>query len=468
MRKMLFFIFPVLLSIFGLILIYQWQGFTQQSEGSSSFPDQAEQAITINAYSNKLKITQEIQGLSKMKEYKLLVPKSLSDFTCNTGEANPCKVNGLNPDTFLTDTGTFNLTYTILINKDSNSLFLPQWSVSFPGLSDSKTTLEMIDYDKGNGTWAAGIPVKGFKEEELINYYVFEGNNEDPALYWQSAPIINISVKQGISIFAPKLYEEKAASYDPTTVAGKWTIVFTESGFETVGGGMIVTGVNTKTEELNNKLVQTFISGRFTGQEDERLLWQDVMESLILDKESDSKKGQKMVEEIQRAITPSQFEELKKLILQETEKLTFRKADEILSAVLGKETRFLNMNSQQQEFVPLFFIDQRDIVINGNKADIEIIIYKDKLLFPLKTVLQNIGYKVTEFPEEREISIGSKGKEYLFYLDKNIFHLNNEKFGFFKSPFIEVNGLVYMETHALNSIFHLFITTEEKEIVIHE
>src|SRR5690606_13845089 len=126
------------------------------------------------------------------------------------------------------------------------------WTPTLPDAQIIQSTIEISASARREGAWLAGIPLKGHKKMNLIDYYFFKGKGETPAPYWQPIPLLKKEINKGLVYYkAPDLtlnYSMKELS--ELTNFPYFSAVLTDRHTEIIVPGLIITGSNTKNETL--------------------------------------------------------------------------------------------------------------------------------------------------------------------------------------------------------------------------
>ncbi|EIJ81618.1 hypothetical protein PB1_01715 [Bacillus methanolicus PB1] len=466
-----FFIFVILSAAIGGMLFWQWKAYSEKNGAPGHLQtESASQQITVESAANDLKISQSISGLVDGKEYKVSIPEKVSSWKCLKDDGNPCDSKDQLLDTYMSEDGKIVFSYSISLKENLSALLLNDWTFSLPDVSIVHTKLEIIDYVRRGGSWAAGLPLKGYKHLDFIDYFVFEGESESFSLYWQKEPLQEEKNVPEIRLFA----ESKNA--EPVTLTSLkslsdfpyLSVVVTDSHPETDGDGIIVVKKNIQPDVLVRKVLDHYFRAKFSKAEIEEKWLADVLAACFTKQKSRSVKGEKIIQELTAKLSDRELSAFMSSVIQDKTILSAKIMDDRLSKQKGLKTQFFTLNKNETaSFVPLYFFDSRKVFMNGKeRKGIEILYQNDKRLFPLLEVLTGLGYEAKYLADEKKLVLNKGENKYQFYTDRNYFVFNKEDYGLLENPFLLINGKVYMEEKWLISLFKINIKENELQINI--
>ncbi|GAE47048.1 hypothetical protein [Mesobacillus boroniphilus] len=180
---------PILMTT-GLFIIicaavfWQWSAFQQNNDKPAKSEGDISLIATVKVEQNGLHVRQTFDNLDKNQKYHAVIPAQAIEVKCTDAEGNTCE-EGHKPKGV-----KMHFEYTIK-SGPGLSMFLNDWMIVLKDAAIKKTRIELADQYYRRGTWSAGLPLKGYKHTELLHYYVFEGANSNPSLYWQEKPLSN-------------------------------------------------------------------------------------------------------------------------------------------------------------------------------------------------------------------------------------------------------------------------------------
>ncbi|AIE59535.1 stalk domain-containing protein [Bacillus methanolicus] len=466
-----FFIFMILSAAIGGMLFWQWKAYTEKHEATGRLQTEpVHQQITLESVANELKISQTITGLIDGKEYRVSIPKNVSTWKCLKADGTPCISKDQLHDTFKAEDGKIVFSYSISFNNHLSSLFFNEWTISLRDVSTYSTKLEIIDYARRGGSWAAGLPLKGYKQLDFIDYFVFEGKRKNFSLYWQKKPLYQATNLSQINFFVESKESEPVnlSSLKFVSDFPYLTVVLTDSYPETDGNGIIVVKKNIKQDILVRKVFDYYFRAKFSKSEIEEKWLADVLAAYFTKQKSRSTKGEKIIQELTTKLSDQELKEFMSSVILEKSALSAKVLDEQLSKQKGLKTQFFTLNKNETaSFVPLSFFDSRKVYINGEeKKGIEILYQNKKRLFPLIEVLNGLGYEVKYRTGEKTLLLNKGNNRYRFYTNRNIFVFNKEDYGLLENPFLLINGKIYIEEKWLRPLFKINIKENDFQIDI--
>jgi hypothetical protein len=464
-----FFIFMILTAVIGGLLFWQWKAYSEKNDSlGRKQSESARQEITVESTANELKILQTISGLAEGKEYKVSVPEKVSSWKCLGEEGKPCKSNDRLPDTYLAEKGKIIFSYSIALSHNASSFLLNDWLVTLPNVTISSSKLEVVDYAKRGGSWVAGLPLKGNKQLDFIDYFVFEGESGSFSLYWQKKTLENVKNIPQISIFAESKDIEHVALSLPFAEFPYFSVVITDSYPEVQGEGIIVLK-KYQQDALERIAFDLYFHTKFSKAKIEEQWMADVFSAYFTKQKSWEAKGEKILQELTYKLSEHELEEFMSSIIQEKGSLSAKKLDDRLSKQKGLKTRFFILNKEKAApFIPLSFFDSRKVFMNGEeRKGIEIYYQNEKRFYPFTDVLTGLGYEIKQITDEKSLILKKGNNNYRFYTDRKIFIYNEEEYGLLENPFHELNGKVYIEEKWLMALFKAKIEENEHQIRIY-
>ncbi|MEK3989449.1 hypothetical protein [Robertmurraya sp. FSL R5-0851] len=200
MWKIPFTFFIILSAVISGLLFWQWDAYSKELEQPADM-ENANQRISIQTETDILVITQKLSGLTGKKEIPFVLPSEVISWKCLLEDGSECgrqeeSETSLKPDS----KGNIQIQFTLPIKVNEKAFLFNQWLASFSNVQVTETKVELIDSTKRNGTWVMGIPLKGNKKLDLIDYYVFEGQLANPSLYWQADSLLQEEVDSKLMI----------------------------------------------------------------------------------------------------------------------------------------------------------------------------------------------------------------------------------------------------------------------------
>ncbi|HEY9576375.1 MAG TPA: stalk domain-containing protein, partial [Pseudobacillus sp.] len=169
-----------------------------------------------------------------------------------------------------------------------------------------------------------------------------------------------------------------------------------------------------------------------------------------------------MYNRLNEQLTAEERNEWKQLLFRLTkEPITAEQLDRTLSTVKGLDTDFFAENKNENRlFHPLFFYEDRSILVNGNATKIQAVNQDGQLFFPFSETLQSLGYEVKKLTDGKSLLVRREYNTYRFYPDQNRFILNEEKYGLYENALQIYEGRLYLSQKWLQKIFLVTVQSE--------
>jgi hypothetical protein len=461
MRKISFLLTTGLSIIICAAIIWQWSAFQKNNDQSAVSTGDISLIATVKVGKNELKVKQTFDNLDMDERYYPLIPSQAKEVKCTDAEGNTCE-EGQKPKGDI-----MHFEYTIK-SGPGISMLLNDWMIVLKDAAIKKTRIQLVDQYYRKGTWSAGLPLKGYKQTELLHYYVFEGANSNPSLYWQEEPLIKLTGQKGIDYYTTQM-EQIIYKFDSLeTFSDHHLSVVIIDGQRTVrGNGLLLAGNKLTDKEFEQELAMSFLSSKFGADEIEEGWILEALASLVTKQEPGNEKSRRMVEELVQNLTT---EELAAFINYYSKQghLDSNSLDGSLSSIKEMDSDFFTTNSQKRPGIyPLLFTESRMVIVHGDeKEELAIVIKGDQYLFPLVPTMTALGYQTKLSPEFTTLELSSASNTYYFNLKNKTFIHNGESFGLLENPFQNLSGELYLEKHWLNAIFNVQVLESEEWITL--
>jgi hypothetical protein len=464
MKKATIMLLFILFFVSAVLLSWQWKMYSNEQDLSLEM-EKIQQHFTVEAKGNELYITHNITGLLNDKEYQITKPDSLYKWECKDVDGNDCQSNDDSPDTFLASNGELNFHYQIPIPNQSTFL-LTEWISSIAHVEVVQTTIDIVEKERRDSTWVAGIPQIGFEELSLIDFYTFKGKVSMPALYWQQAPITKKDVNSFVSFFSNQSGVDESVLQNIKHLKFKdyTSIILTKAYNRGSGNGIWIVSSEEQLKEVEGQLVYAFFENKFRSLASEEKWILELLTAEVLERPALGQKSTVVLQELSSKLSETERQSWSNKILLE-DNLNFQKLDEFLGSVKGLKTAFFTLNRNEHDPLnPLYFVDPRNVVINEiTKKNIQVIYRGKEILFPFIITMSELGFLVKS-TDGAEVELSKEKNRYKFYMKQPFFHYNEEKFGLLGQPFVVENEVIYIKHQALQSIFNVVVEEDENRI----
>lgn len=460
-------LFVLLSSIISAMLFWQWNAYSEmnETEGQSELIGQE---VTVFSNNQQLKITQVFKGLLAEKEYTISLPDKVENWDCLKEDGSPCDSLDENPSTFIPENNRIKMVYHLSLEGNPSSFLLNEWLGTLANTKIINSRVEVIDSSRRTGTWVVGLPFKGFKELDLIDYYVYEGREAHPSIYYQSSPLTYVKGDDGL-----EFYHDSAAGYESFSFPkikelpdyNGTAIILTDTFSETNGTGLMISEPNISEKLLERRIVNNYFLERARNLPLEERWLLDVLTSLVTGQDSHVDKGKMFIEELERNLRE---EELEMFLadVKKAEEITPERMDELLGELFGKSTHFFAMNrSEETPLIPLYFYDKRTVYLaDAPHEDLEILLVEGEKLFPFVDTMKGLGFDMKVLSDEETILLSKGNNSYRFFQGQNYFIYNEEDYGLLENPLRSFNGMLYIESSWVQSLFKVTISENETEV----
>ncbi|WP_079508323.1 hypothetical protein [Mesobacillus jeotgali] len=461
MKKVSFLIAAGLTLMICAAVIWQWRTFSDSNISKAESGEEITVAAVVMVDEKGLNIKQVFNNLDSSQEYQASIPVEATGLKCSKGNGNRCVKN-------MTKTKELRFEYNIP-SAQGNSLFLNDWLIVLKNTGVKNTRIEVVDKFYRKGTWVTGVPLKGYKQTELLNYYVFAGFNPSPSLYWQEKPLAKSSGQKGIDYYSSRT-DQLIYRFDNLNTLSRdnhLSVIITDDYRPALGNGLLVTGNRHSDKAIEKLAAKAFLSTKLIGDEPDLDVINEVLALLVTRQETDTPKSKAMLEELRNILTEEQLTDFianfskEKMIGEEF-------LDGYLSKIIGLNTSFFKSNSRNEaEFIPMLFTDTRSVLINGVETDgLDVIIKDDQTLFPLTKTMSAIGMVTKAGPELVPLEISSAYKKYSFNIKDKTFTLDGQSYGLLELPFQKLNGEWFLEKYWLEAIFKVRVSEDKDRILL--
>lgn len=463
MKKLFILLVFCLTLILSLLLKWQWHAYSTSS--SESMLKEADQKIQLVSSSTQLDIKQFFSGLSSKKEYEIIVPDLVSDWSCETKSGEPCKSNDQNPYTFLPEDGVLKINYSVPIKRDKPFILLSNWKMKINEVIIQHSTVTMAESFNRKGIWIAGLPFKGYKELELIDFFSFEGEGDFESLYFQKE-ILDFHHQESFYGYYSSDQNSKQLILPQFNQLPnkKFMAVVSSNYLNYESKDMVIVKKTQSATNIDNLLVRQFFKEKLENDKDWLL---NVFISYSSQESSLDNKTNQIWKELNRELSSVEIKEFYQKVTSSSSTLSVKELDAILSEVKRLKTSFFQNNVGSNSLSPLYFVETKLVSLKEEKpTSVDIIYMNSKRLYPIETMTRIIGYNVSR--TDGKLNLNKKSYSYQFDLHHNLFHFNGHDYGLLENPIDMVNDTYYMDQNLLQTLFKISIKDVGENLLINE
>lgn len=461
MKKFMVLLLFFLAVTLSMLLKWQWHAFS--SSISEVKQTEADQKIQIVSGAKSLNIKQTFTGLGSKNEFELIVPNLVTNWVCETESGEPCPSKDQIPNTFQPVNGVIQISYSLPLNRKKAYSLLSDWKIHLRDVHIQYSTVSVAESFHRNGTWIAGLPLKGQNQLDLIDFFSFAGEGDFNSLYFQNTPLKYQRQESNLSLYTDSKVKFHFPLYSELPEK-KFIALVSSENISISSSDMIF--FNQK--QAQTTIEKTLISHYFQEKIDGNIGW--LVELLASNHMKELPKNAKAIDAnnvLTKGLTSEEYNELQQQISHSKVILNSQKLDEMLSEIKGLETMFFQKNISTEKISALHFFESRIITINNETpGNIEVIWNEGKKLYPLNKLVTKIGYHVENKPDHLSFIKGEHS--YQFYPNQNLFSHNGQDYGILENPLILIDNEYYMEQKWLQTLFNLTMEDIEGKLNIKE
>lgn len=447
----------------GGMLFWQWNVYSEGQEqlGQDKLPI-VQQHVQIQHNQNELKVIHTISNLKK-GTYAIKNPLNV-EYVINGKKSN---------HRFLTvndNEAKVEFQYSIPFDANSSSTLLLDWAIQLENVEMSLSEVEITVTSNRTGSWAAASKQMGKAKKENIDYYVFKREGAVFPLYYQEGELNHQSLDNGLII-----YYEDYSKLDVDQLSSLFTdfpelkdrvVLFTSKHQEIVWTDLIMLNDTKNMDRLEKKLSFLYVDALFPFKEATEKWQQNILADLYKGKQLGGAKTVTMMEELEQNLTEEEVNSFLKRVLRQNQLLSTAILDEILSSVKGLSTSFFSLNKEENKpVVPLYFSDQRIIVIDGQRLQSSMIYYKGQSWMPLMDIVEKAGYSYS-IMNDGHVLLTKDSDSLRLYPEKNVFILNGVDYSVPTNPVTALKDELYIQEGWITDIFDFKVMKEEGRITI--
>ncbi|GIN19055.1 hypothetical protein J1TS3_01890 [Siminovitchia fordii] len=450
-----------LAAVVGGILIIQWKGYSSSKDAALLNIDQT---LSLHHTHDEFVVKQVIDNLPEGK-YNVRFPAKAKDIDCQSGEEKTCKwVNERNSKIKINEE-PLTFTYKLKAPKKVSGFLLEDWGVRIEEVPSMTTRIQLTEQNWRNGSWAAGAELAGKEKMEAIDYYVFESLGTPPPLYWQEKALVPTEINQHLTFYSGRKPALNTSILKKIVPEEKLFVIMS-SHAKTMKEteNLIIIPENITEEKLARLLLKRKLS--LKGENE----WlPDLIASAMSNTPAQNSKVEKMRQTLFSVLTEDQMERWTSSVLSAgPETISSEMLDELLEETAGIRTDFFQSNANMSiAFQPFYFLDKREVYLEGHKADdIKVLFQNDRTFISFIPLVKKLGFRVQGTSNSEEMIIEKAGDKFHFIYSQKLFAKNEQQFGFQKNPFFIDRKDVYLDTAALAELFGLEVKENSHEIKI--
>ncbi|PKR78515.1 hypothetical protein CEY16_01805 [Halalkalibacillus sediminis] len=443
---------------------YQW---TEWSESESSIEDSTPlMKVDLREHNEYISVEQTFtQGLNG--EFEVEVPANASDFLCTKSDGEDCAVSENSIQVVPDDSLTFSFQLPIEELGDE-LLFVKDWWVRLAKDGEPvgfESHIQMTGLKQKESKWLMSRSPEYVNQLETINYYEWNFNKHEPLnlmkvsnLYSSYEDVGPLQVHSTIPVKISPLKE--VMDIVPFETPFLLVISPSEKSISQPGMASIPSLEKRKVASamLDNHLLST------SSDMDRRTM--NVLSQYFYLNEPKNEHEAAMVRELKKVVSESEksqwLEEMS--AMQWTDENISRKMDRMLSNIFNVETEFFTLNKDAEEPVPFYGKDNRSIRLDGKAQEVEwdSIIYRESSYIPIAGLSELLDFRIVGLSEGDELFINYNSDRYRFFLDQDVFIVNEESYGVEEDLLVQIGKEVYIKSERVADILSFDLTLRDQ------
>ncbi|GGD19248.1 stalk domain-containing protein [Pontibacillus salipaludis] len=471
-RKSLLYTTP-LLFLLTLLVLYQWSMYTYGGQEADASLPSPKANIRVIHDDGRIYVEQSIEAV-KEGSYTVRVPEGIGSVECVYEEGKTCLLEG--SPTTVTVSANKELHFTYELPYRGEGFISGVWFiqlVSNGSLIPMDMNVSITEKQPDKWIWiSSALEVAKIKKDHIDFYQWEEEKVTNFPLYSLEAEGYSEQQKGPITFYSKNSLPEHTLNkiqvlYAQLSEESLVVVVGSKSN-SSQRGVMHVSSLNEQSfKEAWYHLVLT--AGASVPKEMKWLI--DSLVAYSANTNSDTEKGKKIKTALTEQVTEIEKEKFFMLLSEKDEIRIPSDLDQTLGKVKGLETSFFQENiSLRKSFVPLYFYETKEILLNNNpvKVNWRPIKIEGERFYPLGGLATLMNMEVTGIPSENVYIVRKEDDTWRFSLNKQTFIENEESFGIASEVLIEVNKDVYMKERYIKEILGISVQEGDQSLYIIE
>jgi len=415
--------------------------------------------IQLNHTNDKLTVTQTIKNLEE-GTYPVIIPSNANKVQCENEEGKPCLLQ--NQEVTVSDNNQLKWQYQL--DYKMNTLVYSDWYIKLQHNNQTlqnKMSVEVIEEGKPSLQWMAPGELQADIQKDYIHYYRWRTEQT------KSFPLLRMSQdsyelygEEGLYIYAKdplgNNFKELLNAWKDSPYEGPYIIVINQDLEEKIGERYMIIS-ELEEEEIRKYWLSHSLQSKYN---DENSWLISVLTHYFYDTPIQDTKSKMMIEALSYQLSSSQKQQfLQEVHKAEGNQLT-EEIDQALQRVVGKPTAFFKLNKNQADsFVPLYFMENKTLKVDGEKVDIswQPIIHQQDRYYPLAGIASLFQYELVALPSESLYIMRKDGESWRFSLNEKTFVHNEENFGVGSDVLKKVQGEVFIKEKYVEELLEISV-----------
>ncbi|MBD3106845.1 hypothetical protein IEO70_00445 [Bacillus sp. AGMB 02131] len=462
MRKALYLLTFILVMTVGAIVMWQWKVYSEAKGLSEKTQTSAEQFIRVEQTSKRLSVIQTFSGL-EAGTYKVANPMGVAYTIEGRDEMAPVSV------VVGEDESEIIFVYDIPFEPNRPGKILVDWAVELIDIETRKTRVEItVTGDKRAGSWAAGAPLIGNAKKDYIDYYMFENEGSVYPIYYQNGQLMYLEVRDMVGLYyeeGTKIEEMKQLLQESSFLANHF-IVLTSKHDPSDRQNLFLLDSRQSMDKHKSRFANMEMNAAFSFADDNERWLQKVLNSLVNDAEPGGAKAGQLVQVLKQNLLDYEMDAFIKSIEEMKQPLTAKLLDGALSSAVNKNTSFFSLNNlESAAMVPLFYYDERKILLNGAQSEQPIVYIDKKKAVPFLAIISNAGFQYEQM-ETGEVFLTRAEDTLRMYPGEKVFILNGTDYSVKSPPIFMLGQELYIYENWLRDIFGIKLAEQQGNLTV--